>query len=96
MRKSQDWRTVLSRLDFVSDRLADRAHCLVGDTEVACHAPQSRKLSPGSNLKPPLPWNAWTFGRDGIPPNPRSSPYAQESVRIQQGDQGQVHHIYLA
>jgi hypothetical protein len=80
----------------VLDLHDDRSHGLVGDTEVACHAPQSRKLSPGSNLRPPLPWNAWTFGRNGIPPNPRSSPYAQESARIQERDQGESENIYLA
>ncbi len=68
----------------------------MGDTEIACCAPQSFTLGPSSDLRPALPRDAWSFGHRRIPSDSGSLRRAQEALRVQERDQGQVNHVYLA
>jgi hypothetical protein len=74
----------------------DRPHRLVRDAQVASDGPQPCALDPGGDLLPPLPSDERSFGRHCITANPRSTSCVEQSLGIQEGDQGQSDNIYLA
>ena len=87
---------VRGRQRRLRDPLHDRPHRFMGDAEVARHRPQPVALDPHGDLRPSLPWDARSFRRWGIPANPRSSSCVEQSLRIEERDERQGDHVYLA
>jgi hypothetical protein len=96
MRTSQGCRHGLRDRSFLSDPRADRSHRFVGDTEIPCHAPQSFTLGSRRKLCPLRTGDARFFDYRGIVPNSGSSPPSKQAIGVQQRNQRQRHHIYLA
>src|SRR5215211_1639585 len=81
---------------IIGYRVDHSAHSLVGDTQVARHSPQPLPLRPNGDLRPARPRDAWPFGHHRIAPDTGTMSRPYESLGIQEWDERQFHHVYLA
>jgi len=78
------------------NRSQQRTRRLMRHSEVGRYSTQSLTLRPNRDLNPMLLPDVRSFDHGGVPPHPRSSPQVQESLRIQERDEGQRDDVYLA